>query len=325
MGVSIGFSLLGTLPPGDYMMSPSGFFYAFLTTQGEFIVARGNPSKMDSPDVLWSSQTSQPAGSDTYSASMVSTFFGIQRDSDGKYIFIVYGQGAPPMGWAWTPSLQLEDDGSLQIHFVSPDGTDTIGWTNNTTDPVADVVSISSIDYDVPNAVISNSTPEGLFSQTVTNNTSEPQSSTITGSKTVTLTSGWSDSLAVKVGVSTTFSAGIPVVAQGKVTVSVDVTNTYTWNGSSSTSQTFGFNVPVQVPAGGKTQVLIAATQSTITVPYMLTGQFTLQSGTQVQGTVHGMYTGTDSHDLQVTFVSDPSDGFTIRRLSPDEVTPQPH
>jgi hypothetical protein len=305
------------------MTSPSGFFYAFLTAQGEFIVARGDPSTMDKPDVLWSSQSAQPKDSNTYEASISNVFFAIMRQ-DGELIFRVVGQGAPPSD-DWTPTVRLEDDGALRIHFLSPNGTDTIGWTSNATDPVADVVEIKSIDYDVANAVVSNPTPEGLYSQTVTNDSDHQQTSSVTGSVNVELTSGWSDSLAVKVGVSTTFSAGIPAIASGKVTVSLDVTNTYTWNGSSSTSQSFGFNTPVTVDPHTTVEVLIVATQSTITVPYVLTGKFTLQSGTAVQGTIHGMYTGTDSHDLTVKYVNQGQDDFTARPLLPSELTRQSH
>jgi hypothetical protein len=53
---------------------------------------------------------------------------------------------------------------------------------------------------------------------------------------------------------------------------------------------------------------LVAATLSTIAVPYTLTGTFILKSGARVQGSATGIYTGSNSHDLTVTFIQQNQD-----------------
>jgi hypothetical protein len=147
----------------------------------------------------------------------------------------------------------------------------------------------------------------------VRNRTTQTQSSSISGSASVSETSGWSDSLAVKVGVSTSFKTGIPFVAEGKVTVSVDVTNTYTWNGSKTKTKTWGFNTPVSVPPHTSIVALVSATVSTIAVPYTLTGIFVLKSRVRIPGTIKGIYMGTNSHDLTVTFIQQDAATSEIR------------
>ena len=43
---------------------------------------------------------------------------------------------------------------------------------------------------------------------------------------------------------------------------------------------------------------------STIAVPYTLTGTFVFKSGARMPGTMRGLYTGTNSHDLTVTYAT---------------------
>jgi hypothetical protein len=170
------------------------------------------------------------------------------------------------------------------------------------TDPVEDV-EIASIEYDVAAAKTLQSGPAELYHQTVRNDTMQSQTSSITGSAMVSETSGWSDALAVKVGVSTSFKTGVPFIAEGKVQVSLEVTNTYTWNGSTTNTKAWGFNTPVTVAPHTVVVGLVSATLSTIAVPYTLKGTFLLKSGARIPGAVTGIYTGTNSHDLTVTFI----------------------
>jgi hypothetical protein len=56
--------------------------------------------------------------------------------------------------------------------------------------------------------------------------------------------------------------------------------------------------------------VIVSTTLSTIAVPYTLTGTFVFKSGTRMPGTVTGLYTGSNSHDLTVTYATlDPTSG----------------
>ena len=267
----------------DYLVSPNGLFFAIMQVDGNFCVYRGSgPS--DNHGGLWCyNNKAKPGGQ----------FFAIMQ-VDGN--FCVY-KGTGPS----------DNRGGL--------------WCTMQIDPVVDI-EISSIDYDVNAAKILRSGPAELYRQSVHNNSTQSQTSTISGSESVSETSGWSDSLAVKVGASTSFKTGVPFIAEGKVTVSIDVTNTYTWNGSTTKTKTWGFNTPVSVPPHITIDAFVSVTLSTIAVPYTLSGTVVLKSGTRMPGKIRGIYTGTNSHDLTVTFVQENpitrEISSTSKAISPD-------
>jgi hypothetical protein len=286
----------------EYLVSNNGLFFAIMQSDGNFCVYRGSgPSH--NQGLLWNAvNESQPGG----------LFFAIMQD-DGN--FCIYRGSGPSdnQGLLWNALNEsqtggqffaiIQDDGNFCV-YKGTGPADNRGsiWCTMAIDPVVDV-EISSIEYDVAGAKTLHSAPSELYRQVVTNQSTQPQSSSISGSSSVSETSGWSDSLAVKIGVSTNFKTGIPFVAEGKVTVSVDVTKTYTWNGSTTITKSWGFNTPVTVNPHTTIVGLVSATLSTIAVPYTLKGTFILKSGIRIPGSVKGLYTGSNSHDLTVTFI----------------------
>ena len=124
--------------------------------------------------------------------------------------------------------------------------------------------------------------------------------------QSVTETRGWSNALAVKIGASVKISAtvGVPGVASvsKELTISAEVCNTYTWNGSKSESKSWQFSTPVKVPPYKKYVAYITVCMSTIIVPYVLNAKVKLKSGALAWAIIYGEYTGTNSHDLAVSF-----------------------
>ena len=281
----------------DYLVSATRLFFAVMQGDGNLCVYRGS-SPSDNRGFLWGAlKESQPGGQ----------FFAVMQ-SDGN-LCVYKGTGpADNRGFLWgalnesQPDGQfvtvMQDDGNLCVYKAGGGGV----WCTMAIDPVVGVEN-SSIEYDVAAATILHAAPAELYRQIVHNDTTQPQASAISGSGSVSEASGWSDSLAVSVGVSASFETGVPVFADGKVTVSVGVTNTYTSNGSTTTTKTWGFNSPVSVAPHTTIVGLVAATLSTIAVPYTLSGTFVLKSGARIPGSVKGLYTGSNSHDLTVTFI----------------------
>jgi hypothetical protein len=289
------------LKVGDYIQSPSHMFFAIQQSDGNFCVYHG-PGPQDQHGWLWGTQVTGPGGE----------FFAVQQ-GDGNFCVyrgadLAHQQSALWCSMATGPGGDyfaiLQDDGNFCVYKgTGPGDNRGFVWASMKTDLISDF-QISKIDYDVAHAAVLQSGPAELYRQTVTNRTTSAQTSTVSGSETVTETSGWSDSLGFKVGVKTSFETGIPFVAEGKVEVSAEVSNTYTWNGSQSTAKTWAFSTPVTVPPGGVSSVIITATMSTIAVPYTATGTAVFKSGAKVAGQITGLYTGTNSHDLTVTFAS---------------------
>jgi hypothetical protein len=293
------------LKVNDYIQSSSRMFFAIQQGDGNFCVYHGSGPE-DQHGWLWGTQATS-AGGQFHAV--------VQRDAN----FCTYPGSDPPAqhrpiwcSMATGPEGDyfgiLQDDGNFCVYKgTGPGDNRGFVWASNATDSISDF-EIRSIDYDVTHAQVLKAGPAELYRQTVTNRTTSAQSSTIAGSETVTETSGWSDSLAIKVGVKTSFKCGIPLIADGKVEVSAEVSNTYTWSGSESRAKTWSFSTPVTVPPGGVSTVIVSATLSTIAVPYTARGTAVFRSGEKVDGQITGLYTGTNSHDLTVTFASlDPS------------------
>jgi hypothetical protein len=163
----------------------------------------------------------------------------------------------------------------------------------------------SSISYDFDHLQITDSSLEELDRVTNTNNTNVQQSTTISGQKNVVDTQGWSNSYGVKVTMSG--SVGIPLISDFKV--SVEGSATWTQNGSTQTSHQFAWSQPVLVPAKSKVEADIAVTKTTLNVPYILTGAYVYASGARVAGTNGGLFTGVNSHDLDITLTQTNLDG----------------
>jgi hypothetical protein len=299
------------LSTNDYLVSNNGAFFAIMQGDGNLCVYRGAAPDANKGFLWGALPRSQPNGS----------YFTIMQGDGNLCVYKGTGPG-DNKGFVWGAIANsqpnqayfavMQDDGNLCIYKGTGPSDNHGGlWCTNAIDPVVDI-EISSIKYDVAAGKIIQTTPAELYRQTVVNQTSQPQTSSVSGSQSVSETSGWSDSLAVKVGVSTTFKTGIPFVAEGNISVSVDVTNTYTWNGSTTQTKTWSFNTPVTVPGNTTYVALIAATVSTISVPYVMTGTLILKSGARVPGIINGLYIGTNSHDLTVTYINQNADTLGI-------------
>ncbi|MGW4463856.1 ETX/MTX2 family pore-forming toxin [Micromonospora sp. NPDC004704] len=158
----------------------------------------------------------------------------------------------------------------------------------------------NDIRYDTGNAVITGSSLDQLDFLSIRNDSTVQQSTEISGSKTKSETIGWSSTYGAKVTLKTTFKTGVPILFEGKVEVTVEGSYSYTHNGSTQRSQTFGWRQPVIVPPRSIIEASVAVTTGRIRVPYQLTGDHVYNSGVRVAGTVDGLFTGGNSERLEV-------------------------
>jgi Clostridium epsilon toxin ETX/Bacillus mosquitocidal toxin MTX2 len=191
----------------------------------------------------------------------------------------------------------LQDSGEILL-TNGPAGT-TPYW-HSPADPLTDF-EIASIDYDLAHGQILNNTPETAWSEELTNDSSVSQTSAYQHTTSLATSSGWSDSLAIKVGTQTTFSTEIPFLDAG-IQLSIEVTSTFTWNGSTTTTTTDQVSVPVTVPAHSKVTATGIFTHTTLSVPYAMQGNFVYKRGKKALGTIYGTYVGISAHNIQVIF-----------------------
>ena len=158
-----------------------------------------------------------------------------------------------------------------------------------------------AITYDTARAQITGSSLEHLDRVRNVNDTTLQQSTEISGSKTATDSQGWSDTTGIAVTVATSFKTGIPILAEGQISVTAAGSYSYTQNGSFQRSQAFSWRQPVQVPPRSIVEATVTVTHGTIRVPYSLTGDYLYRSGARSWGTLGGMFAGGNSEHLAVT------------------------
>jgi hypothetical protein len=306
---------------GDRIVAANGMFFAILDADGQLRVVRGGGPERQQ-DVLWASARGGEGG----------RFFALVQ-TDGNFC-IYRGDGlSGNEGWHWGTQMTAEggqfhailnNDGSLCVckgsdPAIAPEPV----WSSGATNPVACIDSIERIVYDLADALVVASQPSDLYRETVSNPNDQVQTSMISGSVTVSDTTGWCDELGAGTQGPDGFKGAVPVVSFSKVVMSADAGHGYLRNSAATTPKTWGFNAPAAVPPNSAMMCLVSAIRSSIVVPYTLHGVFTLASGRRVAGSVDGTYSGSNCHDLSVTLTTydpTPSGSHTINR----PLTPMP-
>ncbi|TFW17586.1 hypothetical protein E4L96_14200 [Massilia arenosa] len=303
----------------DSIVSGNGMFHARLSEDGVFRVLRGADAASER-GCLWDSRRAGPGG----------RFFALVQ-SDGNFCVYRGDDLSANQGWQWGTQMTadggqfyavLRDNGEFSICRGSgPTNFGGVVWSTGVTDPVRAIDEVVRIDYDLDGAEIVQSRPSDLYRETVRNNSAQAQTSLITGSVTVSDTAGWQDELGSAAACSLEIKSRIPIMVDGKVILTAEAAHPFTRNGATTTAKTWGFNAPAAVQANSSMMCLVSAMRTTITVPYTMSGLFTLESGVQVSGTIGGTYTGANCHDLAVTLTTfdlGPDESYSVTRpLSP--------
>lgn len=302
----------------DTIVSASGMFHARLDADGRLRVYCGTGQH---PAPIWESARSGAGG----------RFFALVQ-SDGNFCIYQGDDLAHNEGWHWGTQITaeggrfhacLQDDGELLVRAGEPGDAGEIIWRSGASDPVSAIDAIDAIDYDLGAAQVVQARPSDLYRETVSNAGDRIQTSLISGSVTVSDTTAWADALDPAAVAPDGFCLQVPVVHAGKIVLSNGSGHTYIRNGAATTAKTWGFSAPAAVPPRSSLTCLVQATRSTLRVPYRLSGTFTLASGRQVAGSIGGIYTGANCHDLCVqltTYDPAPAGNYTISR----PLTPMP-
>ncbi len=160
------------------------------------------------------------------------------------------------------------------------------------------------MEFDIAAGLIS-ATPYSLVNLSQRNDTSADQQASWGTKRTVTTTKTyewhWQNSTAVSV--ETTFSTGVPFIAEGKIKLSVSNTFSVGENKGSSNTQSdeWSFNLPATVKAQTMLRVQVNIQQGKIDVPFTAT----LRMGNRTWKET-GTYKETQSYNLQVDYTETP-------------------
>ena len=160
------------------------------------------------------------------------------------------------------------------------------------------------MEYDIAAGLL-NHTPNLLVNLSQRNNTSTDQQASWSTTHTVTTTKTyewhWENSTAISV--ETTFKTGVPVIAEGEITVGVENTFAIGENHGEENTHSDERNVtlPATVKAGTMMKVQVSVQEGKINVPFTAV----LKKGNH-QWTEKGTYNGTQSYNLQVDYDETP-------------------
>lgn len=111
---------------------------------------------------------------------------------------------------------------------------------------------------------------------------------------------GWSDTLAIHAGVQATWEVNPLIFADAKLQISLDVTVTFVWNGSTTTTTPDTVTETFTVAPQSSAELEVVVTHTAISVPYTMTGNFVYKSGQKAPGTIHGTYSNVSDLNAQI-------------------------
>uniref|UniRef100_A0AAX7TNA5 Natterin-3-like n=1 Tax=Astatotilapia calliptera TaxID=8154 RepID=A0AAX7TNA5_ASTCA len=182
--------------------------------------------------------------------------------------------------------------GSVPEHAVRTCSSDEVLTINRDIDSEI----ISDVRYKTNNAKISKHPPETMRISSSINNGCNPVTKTVTLSKTVRDEKRWDIRASVSVGVTTTFTAGVPAVASGSIQVSGQFTFDYSNGATHAEDHTHTVEVQVSIPPNHFCKVKMLAYKYDVNIPFtaLLTRTYrnTAMRRSHISGTYYSIQTG---------------------------------
>ncbi|KAI4953947.1 hypothetical protein J4E91_001656 [Alternaria rosae] len=160
-------------------------------------------------------------------------------------------------------------------------------------------LDLVSTEYDRENGRILNTQPQALPSQIARNGTDGEQSQSVRISKTIERSSRFETEVGLELGVTASFSAGILILAEGKVEISAKIHTNVTFGHTKTTSELWEASVNLTVPAHTTYKVDASITESLLEVPFTSTWK-SKKSG--VTMTTKGTYKGNSFGELKTNY-----------------------
>jgi hypothetical protein len=295
----------------DYIQSSNRCFFAIMQDDGNFVVYRGWDPDNRGKD-LWATHTNgAPPG----------RYKAILRDDACFEVCIEDGIRL----WSSNTTTQspnyhaiLQDDGNFVVYTGTPQKRGEKVWATNAYDRLVGAVldSESNLKYHLDQAKTEPSDWPKPFRTTAGASPLE-RTHTASGELTATEEYGWSNSFGTSVEASTEFVTKIPMIAEGKIGLTVTASYEHTWSKSSSTTTTWTFSDSMLVPANTTMRFTGIVKAVKISVPYSVDAVVTLNSGQKLRLPIEGVYTGKDSYDVLSWWEELGPDGKPLLKAKP--------
>jgi hypothetical protein len=140
---------------------------------------------------------------------------------------------------------------------------------------------------------------DGLGSQTVKNQSSTINKTTLTFTYTNTVATTWSTTVSLKIGIKTTLKSGILFVVDGKIEVSSEFSGSYTWGKTETEQKQTSKQITVDVPPMKKVTIKAIGSNGVCDIPFSYKQTDVLTNGQVVtKKFTDGMYFGVKTSSI---------------------------
>jgi hypothetical protein len=143
--------------------------------------------------------------------------------------------------------------------------------------------------------------------QDLINETNTEQGSTFRFEIDYTETRNWSTTLGIKVGIQTTITAGVPLIADGKIQITSEVSSSITWGTAVTIAKKYSQEIPVKISPRSKVICKAFVSTSKLTIPYSAKAVYHFSRGQDIQGNLTGTYEGATAYQLHASWTVPPS------------------
>ncbi|KAL5726951.1 hypothetical protein ACHQM5_000192 [Ranunculus cassubicifolius] len=166
---------------------------------------------------------------------------------------------------------------------------------------------ISNVRYHLTDARLYNEKTVALITDDSSNRTMHSLTSTLNLKTTVSNTTNWSASVSLKLGIKTTATIGVPLIASGKIEISAEVTGSMNWGETKTESQEVGSEKTIDVPAMTRVKASLMGTRVSYDVPFSYTQYDVLTDGsTKVYEKNDGVFTANNGYGYRYEVVELP-------------------
>ncbi|XP_038875129.1 uncharacterized protein LOC120067663 [Benincasa hispida] len=160
--------------------------------------------------------------------------------------------------------------------------------------------SIYNVKYRLSDARIYDEKVMIMATQKAINKSSQSETITLKFMCSETKSSTWVSSTTWKLAAQTALKAGLPFIADGKITISAEFSKTYNWGESYTSTKTLETTQVVTVPAMSMMEVSLLATQGYCDVPFSYIQRDVLSNGKQVSHEFDdGEYNGINCYNFK--------------------------
>nr|XP_029138368.1 natterin-3-like [Labrus bergylta] len=159
---------------------------------------------------------------------------------------------------------------------------------------------IDNVTYITDGSEIIKYPPEIVLESTIKNFECHPVLRTDTLSKTYQVTQRWDFSFSITAGVKTTFTVGVPFIADGKIEVSLETTFQYSMENTVTESITDTASVQLTVPPNTSCSVNMMRDKSKLTIPFTARLRRTYGNGEIYTKSITGTYSGVQVRKVEV-------------------------